>query len=193
LTHSSVLPGPPPLAVRVIGGISTLCGIAASFMILAAVLITCQMIFIRAVLNQSTIWQTEVVIYLMIVATLIGLPYVQKLRGHVGVDLLPMLLPVSARRALSVITLLVTAGMILIMLWYGYEMWHLSWARNWKSETVMAYPLWVPYAAVPLGFGLFALQLGADLWMTLTGAEIDEKGLPLASASSNATEHQEVS
>ena len=34
-------------------------------------------------------WQTEAVIYLMVGATLLGLPYVQKLKGHVNVDLVP--------------------------------------------------------------------------------------------------------
>jgi TRAP-type C4-dicarboxylate transport system permease small subunit len=47
------------------------------------------MIFVRFVLNQSTVWQTEAVVYLMIAATMIGLPYVQRLRGHVNVDLCP--------------------------------------------------------------------------------------------------------
>ena len=61
-------------------------------MIVLAVLITCQMIFVRSILNESTIWQTEAVVYLMVGATLLGLPYVQRLRGHVSVDLLPMLL-----------------------------------------------------------------------------------------------------
>ena len=59
-------------------------------MIVAAVAITCQMIIVRFVLNQSTIWQTEAVIYLVIAATLVGLPYVQRLRGHVNVDLIPI-------------------------------------------------------------------------------------------------------
>ncbi len=167
------------MPVRLICMISSICGVIASFMILAAVLITCQMIFVRAVLNKSTIWQTEVVIFLMIAATLIGLPYVQKLRGHVGVDLLPTLLPQSMRRALSAITLIVTAVMMVIMLFYGYEMWHLAWVRNWKSETVMAFPLWIPYLAIPVGFGLFVLQLLADMWMTMTGADIDDKGMPI--------------
>jgi|TARA_R110002124_G_scaffold69099_1_gene186390 TRAP-type C4-dicarboxylate transport system permease small subunit len=166
------------VAIRYIGHVSTLCGIAASLMILASVLITCQMIFVRTVLNRSTVWQTEVVIYLMIAATLIGLPYVQKLRGHVGVDLLPTLLPASFRRALAGITLAVTAAMMAVMLFYGWEMWYLAWVRNWKSETVMAVPLWIPWLFVPLGFGLFLLQLAADLWLTLRGAPMDEKGLP---------------
>ena len=62
-------------AIRAIGGISTLCGWIAAAMILASVLITCQMIFVRFMLRQSTIWQTETVIYLMIAATMLGLPY----------------------------------------------------------------------------------------------------------------------
>lgn len=168
-----------PLVIRAINFVSTVCGVIASLMIFASVLITCHMIFVRAVLNQSTVWQTEVVIYLMIAATLIGLPYVQKLRGHVGVDLLPVLLPASMRRGLAFATLLLTAGMVAIMLWHGWDMWHLAWSRNWKSETVMSFPLWVPYLAIPVGFGLFLLQLLGDLWLTVTGTGLDEKGMPL--------------
>ena len=166
-----------PAPVRLIGHISTVSGVIASFMILASVLITCQMIFVRAVLGKATIWQTEAVIYLMIGATLIGLPYVQKLKGHVGVDLVPSLLGPSARRVLAILTLIVTAGMIAVMLYYAYDMWHFAWKRGWKSETVWAVPLWIPYLAVPLGFGLFLLQLFADLWMVIRGEDI---GAPVA-------------
>lgn len=160
-----------PLAVRLIGHLSTICGVIASFMILASVLITCQMIFIRAVLGRSTIWQTEVVIYLMIGATLIGLPYVQKLKGHVGVELIPSMLGRQGRRILAFTTLLVTAGMIAVMLYYAYDMWHFAWKRGWKSETVWAVPLWIPYLSVPVGFGLMLLQLAADLAMVVWGGD----------------------
>ncbi len=155
----------PPLALRVLGVVSTIAGLVAAFMILASVLITCQMIFVRAVLGRSTIWQTEAVIYLMIGATLLGLPYVQKLRGHVGVDLLPHMLPRSARRALSIFVMVATIGMAAAMLWYGWEMFELAWRRNWKSESVWAFPLWITYLSVPLGFGLYLLQLIGDLWI----------------------------
>jgi len=55
--------------LRIIGWISQVCGVVAALMIVASVLIVCQMIFIRFVLNQSTIWHTEGVTYLMIGAT----------------------------------------------------------------------------------------------------------------------------
>ena len=158
-----------PLAVRAIGAISGACGVIAAAMILAAVLVTCQMIFVRGVLGRSTIWQTEAVIYLMIGATLLGLPYVQRLRGHVGVDLIPGLLGVAGRRALALLVLVATLAMAGIMVFYGWEMWHLAWSRNWRSESVWGFPLWIPYAAMPLGFLLFLLQLAADLWLVVTG------------------------
>jgi TRAP-type C4-dicarboxylate transport system permease small subunit len=163
-----------PLVVRAIGYVSTVSGVIASFMILASVLITCQMIFIRAVLGKSTIWQTEAVIYLMIAATMIGLCYVQKLKGHVGVDLIPTMLGPKGRRIVAFFTLSVTAVMMILMLYYAYDMWHFAWKRGWKSETVWAVPLWIPYLALPVGFGLFLLQLAADLWMVVRGEDITE-------------------
>ncbi|MCG6903200.1 MAG: TRAP transporter small permease [Rhodobacter sp.] len=176
MDHTVKINNSHPLPIRAIAALSTLCGVIASLMIFASVLITCQMIFVRFVMGRSTIWQTEAVIYLMIAATLIGLPYVQKLRGHVGVDLLPTLLPPRARRILAVFVLATTACMIAIMLWFAWDMFHLAWARNWKSETVWAVRLWIPYMSVPLGFGLFLLQLVADLWLVVCG---EDTGAPV--------------
>lgn len=149
--------------LRLIAGLSTLCGWMAALMILASVFITCQMIFVRFVLEKSTIWQTEAVIYLMVSATLLGLPYVQLLRGHVNVDLLPLWTRGRVRRALALLVLVATIVVIGLMTFYAYEMWHVAWKRGWKSETIWAVPLWIPYLALPVGFGLYLLQLAADL------------------------------
>lgn len=148
--------------LKAVAAISTLCGWVSATMIVAAVLITCQMIFIRFVLNGSTVWQTEAVIYLAIGSTLIGLPFVQLLRGHVNVDLFPMMLKGSARRSLAIGTSVVAIGIIGIMVWYGYDVWHQAYSRGWKSETVWGVRLWIPYLSIPLGFGLLLLQLIAD-------------------------------
>jgi len=149
--------------VRGAGVISTACGIVSALMILVSVVITCQMIWMRFVMNASTIWQTEAVTYLMISATLIGLPYVQLLRGHVNVDLVPMLLPARMRKVLGLVVLLVSIAVISILAFHGYELFHTAWERNWHSESVWGVSLWIPYLALPLGFGLFLLQLIADL------------------------------
>lgn len=151
------------LFLRVVAALSTLAGWCSAAMIVAAVAITCQMIFVRFVLNASTIWQTEAVIYLAIASTLVGLPYVQRLRGHVNVDLIPLSLPPKARYYMCLLTLSLSIAMVAVLFFYGYEHWHLTYERNWKSDTVWSVRLWIPYLALPVGFGLFLLQLIADL------------------------------
>ncbi|MBA4783698.1 MAG: TRAP transporter small permease [Rhizobiales bacterium] len=157
--------------LRAVAFLSTLCGVASAFMILISVLITCQMIWIRFVLNQSTVWQTEMVIYLMIAATVIGLPYVQRLRGHVNVDLVPLMMAPVLRRFMAILTLSATIAIIVVMLVYSYELWHIAWSKGWRSDTVWGVKLSLPYAVMPIGFGLFLLQLIADLYAVI--ANID--------------------
>lgn len=151
------------LLVTWVGKLSLLCGVLAAVMILASVIITCQMIWMRFVLNASTIWQTEAVTYLMISATLIGLPYVQLLKGHVNVDLVPMLLPPLWRKVLALLVLTLSIVVIAIMTYHGYELFHTAWERNWRSESIWGVRLWIPYLALPVGLGIFVLQMFADL------------------------------
>lgn len=157
--------------LRVIGWLSQVSGIAAALLIVASVVVTCQMIFIRFVLNGSTIWQTEGVTFMMITATMLGLPYVQYLRGHVNVDLLPLMLPHGARKVLAFLvlglTLLVTGAMV----WHGYHFWHEAWDWGETSNTPWNPKLWIPYLTLPLGFGLYFLQLAADFYAMLTAVE----------------------
>ena len=157
--------------LRAVAVISTLAGCCAAAMVVAAVMVTCQMIYVRFVLNGSTVWQTEAIVYLVVAATLVGLPYVQRLRGHVNVDLVPLSLPPRARLVLALATLSVSMLIVAVMLFYGYEYWHIAWERGWRSDTVWGVRLWIPYLAIPVGFGLLLLQLAADLVAVATGVE----------------------
>ncbi len=149
--------------VTSVAAVSRLCGVIAALMILVSVVITCEMIWVRFVLEESTIWQTEAVTYLMISATLIGLPYVQLLRGHVNVDLVPMMLPPAWSKALAVLVLILSICVIAIMAYYGFELFYVALERGWRSESVWGVKLWIPYLALPVGLGLFVLQMLADL------------------------------
>ena len=152
-----------PLFIKAVSWLSTVSGWFSAAMTLIAVFITCQMIFIRFVLNGSTAWQTEAIIYLIIGATLVGLPFVQQVRGHVNVDLIPLALPAGARYYLAIFTLSVSAGVIGIMFFYSYEYWHLAFSRGWTTDSVWGVRLWRPHLSMVIGFGLLFLQLVADL------------------------------
>jgi len=151
--------------------LSRISGVVAALMILVAVLITVEMIWVRFVLNYSTAWQTETVIYMMVGATLIGMAYVQLLRGHVNVDLLPLLIRPKFKKFLAYVTGLISIFIIFIMFIYGFDYWLVAYEKNWTSETVTAIPLKYPYAALPIGFGLFLNQLIVDFILMITNRE----------------------
>src|ERR1700704_5430571 len=75
--------------VRAVRLISRLGGYFAAALIAVSVVIVCEMVFVRYVLNLNTIWQTDFVTWSLVGATFIGSPYLLLSRGHVNVDVLP--------------------------------------------------------------------------------------------------------
>jgi TRAP-type C4-dicarboxylate transport system permease small subunit len=151
--------------------LSRLGGIAAVALLLAAVLVICQMVFVRYVLQASAIWQHEFVTFSLIGATFIGAPYVLLTRGHVNVDLLPIYLGPRGRFALALLAALISLVFCLILTAYGFAFWYQSYVENWHAQTVWRPPLWIPYFAVPLGMGLLSLQYVAQILALVTGRQ----------------------
>jgi TRAP-type C4-dicarboxylate transport system permease small subunit len=161
-------------ADRFIDGVawaSRLGGRVAVGLLLAAVLVICQMVFVRYILEGSAIWQHEFVTFSLIGATFIGAPYVLLTRGHVYVDLVPLYLGGRARLALGLLAGAITLVFCALLAGYGLAFWYQAWSNDWHAETVWRPPLWIPYLAVPLGMGLLALQALAGIVALLTGRE----------------------
>lgn len=149
--------------VRGIDLISQTGGVAATLLLAAAVVVVCQMIFIRYVLNASTIWQTEFVIYAIVASTFIGSPYVLLHKGHVRVDLLPNALGGRWRLVLDTVAGLLSIVFCLLLAWAGWHFFYEALSRGWKTETVWAIPLWIPLLPLPLGIAQLCLQFVAEL------------------------------
>lgn len=172
-------PGPAPIRPQgpvdwfILGmrRVSLVCGVLSSAAIGVSVLVVCQLVFMRYVMNASTIWQTEFVIYLMVAAVSIGLPYVQARRGHVNVDLLPLYLSRTPRAVLYHLCL--GAGLLVcgIIVWFGAELTIEAYERGWRSASIWRPMLWIPYLSIPVGFGLLFLQYLADLLACATGRD----------------------
>ena len=158
--------------IRLIRLISTGCGMVASGLIASAILVVCQMVFIRYVLNGSTVWQTDYVTFSLVAATLLGSPYVLLQKGHVNVDLLPHFLPHNARVVLAVIASCGGLAFSLILAWTGYHLTMEAWDGSWRTETIWELPLWIPYVSLPIGIGLLALQYVADIIALMTGRDM---------------------
>lgn len=155
--------------IRFVAVVSEVCGIVASVLVGAAIVVVCQMVVMRYFLNASTIWQTEFVIFSLVAATFIGCPYVLLRRGHVNVDLLPIYLKPRARLALALVASAGGLVFSMVLAWTGYEFFYEALVNGWTTDTIWALPLWIPYLPIPLGIGLLALQYVADIMALCTG------------------------
>ena len=157
--------------IRAVRSISMLSGIVAAGLIGLGVLVICDMVFVRYVLNYDTIWQTDFVTYSLIAATFVGSPYVLMTRGHVNVDVVPLHVGPRTRYWLAVTTGLVALAFCVTLTILAFHYWQQAWINNWRSDTVWRSRLWIPYSSMPIGLGILSLQYVVELICLLTGRE----------------------
>jgi len=157
--------------VRAIRRVSQLCGIVAAALIAVSVVVVCEMVFVRYVLNQNTIWQTDFVTWSLVAATFVGSPYLLLSRGHVNVDVLPHYLQGNARWWLAFLSILMSLAFCAVVTVLAALFWQQAWDNGWRSESMWRARMWIPYAAMPIGLGILTLQYVADLYCLLTGRE----------------------
>jgi TRAP-type C4-dicarboxylate transport system permease small subunit len=157
--------------LRGVRGISLACGLFAAILIALAVVVVCQMVFVRYVLNANTIWQTDFVTFSLVAATFIGAPYVLLTKGHVNVDVLAIYVGDRARWWLALVAILISIAFALTMTILTYEFWREAFENNWRSESMWRARLWIPYGSMPVGLGILSLQYAADLLALVSGRE----------------------
>jgi TRAP-type C4-dicarboxylate transport system permease small subunit len=148
--------------IRLIDRLSVTTAVIAAGLLISGVVVVCQMIFVRYILNQSTVWQTEYTIYSITGAMMLGAPYVLLTKGHVAVTALPDYLGGLARTIMLTIGRLVGLGFCLALTYaawfYVYEAWHLGWGTG----TVWNPPLWIPIFPMAIAATLLCLQYIAE-------------------------------
>jgi TRAP-type C4-dicarboxylate transport system permease small subunit len=151
--------------------VSQLCGVVAAGLIALGVIVVCEMVFVRYVLNQNTIWQTDFVTWSLVAATFIGSPYVLMTRGHVNVDLLPLYLGARKRYWLALASIAMSLSFCVLMTVLTSRFWLEAWENRWVSDTMWRARLWIPYSSMPIGLTILTLQYVADLYCLVSGRE----------------------
>lgn len=149
--------------VRTIEALSRLGGISSVFLLIVAMVVMCQMILMRYLFRAPTIWQTEVVVFAATAAIFIGAPYVLMKKGHVGVDVIELMMSPPNRRRMKCLGALLGLSFCLLMSVasgiYVYE----AWEGGWTTPTIAAIPLWIPATPMLVGFSLLCLQYVVEL------------------------------
>ena len=130
------------------------------------------MVAFRYILVEPTTWQTEFVTYLLLSATFVGAPYLLLTKGHVNVDLVPIYLKPRARFVLALVASTLSLLFCVTITWLGVGLWLEAWNNSWYSDSMWEVRLWIPYLAMPIGFGVLSLQYIADLFSLILRHEM---------------------
>ena len=63
-----------------------------------------------------------------------------------------------------------------IRFWKGLELTLEAYEGDWTTDSIYEFPLWIPYASMPIGFGLLALQSIACLIKVARGEDDSGSG-----------------
>jgi TRAP-type C4-dicarboxylate transport system permease small subunit len=155
--------------IRAVTFLSRVAGVFGAMLIAAAVLVICDIVVERYILNLTTIWQIDVVTYCIVAATFVSSPYVLMTRGHVNVDILPLHLGPTARYWLAFFTMLLALMFCISLFILCTAYWYEAYSERWLSNTVWRARLWIPLLSMPVGLGLLILQYFVEIGALITG------------------------
>ena len=92
-------------------------------------------------------------------------------RGHVGVDIVPMMVDGTRRRILYLLGSLIALFFCSLFFYAAIPWWCDAWQTGQTTATIWRARLWVPYACVPIGLGVLCLQYATEIYLVLTGRE----------------------
>lgn len=155
--------------VDFVDSLSRACGVVSAVLLLFAMVVVCQMIVMRYVFRAATVWQTEAVVFGATAAIFLGAPYVLLRKGHVGVDVVQMLVKDATRLRMEQVGAVLGLVFCLIMsVATGIHLYE-ALEGGWTTPSVAAVPLWIPLAPMFLGFLFLCLQYISEL-VKLSGA-----------------------
>lgn len=134
-------------------------GFGALALLLATVNVVLRIFFPRSALE----WGDEVQVYLVVWAVCLSFAAVTAADRHVKADLFVSMLSPRARRLAVVLADILGLLMSAALTWFGYLVAYDSWDFGDLSTTTLRFPLWIYYAALPVGAGLMTLRYAVRL------------------------------
>jgi TRAP-type C4-dicarboxylate transport system permease small subunit len=149
--------------IATIDWLSRATGMIAALLLAISILVISEMIFVRYILNESTYWQTEFVVYSITATTLVGSPYVLLTNGHVAVTLFPDAIGGRGGRLIQFFGQIAGFCFSALLAYSGWYYFLETYINGWTSDTIWAIHMWIPVSAMPLGLTLLTLQYLAEM------------------------------
>jgi C4-dicarboxylate transporter, DctQ subunit len=109
-------------------------------------------------------WGEEVMVYLLIWATMIVSSDLVRTDGHVRPDLVLRLMGPQTQRVVECVNCVVGMVFAAGLAWYGWQIVDTAMLLDERSFTGLAFPLWIYDLSLPVGSALLVLRYAMRLW-----------------------------
>ncbi|MFC4409941.1 TRAP transporter small permease [Chungangia koreensis] len=148
------------------------------FLILSQVALVIMMIlttfdaFSRYLFSNSIVGAYEVTeMYLMVALVFLSMSYVQKVDGHIRLDILFERFPKRVQAIVNSVFYVLAAGMMFFIGLKGLEMTINALQNNLVASGLINLPLWISYIWIPIGAFLIMVRLVIQVILLLIGRE----------------------
>ena len=108
--------------------------------------------------QQSIGYAEEVMVYLLIWATMLVSSQLVRTDTHIRPDLVRNFLPAGLARRLEMLNCVAAIAFCGALIWYGWEIVDTARAIDERSSSDLRFPMWIYYAALPVGSALMTVR-----------------------------------
>ncbi len=115
-------------------------------------------IFSRYILRSPSHIALEVSGYLMVLLSFLGAGYILLKEKHVSVQVLTIKIPEKFQKLHKLSVNIILMLFSLLIIYEGMDFVILAFQENYRSTSLLNFPLWVVYLTIPVGTFFFFLQ-----------------------------------
>ncbi len=129
-----------------------------AFFLLMILLIVLYDVFMRYFFSKPTFWALEINEYLFIFISVIPAAEISRQNRHIRLDIFVEKLSGRNQRFIETFYLICIIIFSAVVLWRGAEMAVNAYQNGMASSSLLSFPLCIPYALIPAGFGLMGIN-----------------------------------
>ncbi len=158
-----------------LGSVSNVGVVLAEIALVVLLILVFHEVVARYVFNHPTLYSVEISEYLLIFIAFMASGWVMKNNGHVRMSSVINLMPPRLKQVADVLTSIIVLCFCAILVWQGIKSSMMAFKGGYHSSSLLNVPLWIPYAIIPVGSLILALQMIVRIGNTITGLVTKEQ------------------
>ncbi|MBG0774926.1 MAG: TRAP transporter small permease [Desulfovibrionaceae bacterium] len=144
--------------------------------LVALMLMVFKEVICRYVFQSPSVYTVEVSEYILIFMTFMASAWVLHTDRHVSMTVVTCKLPKKLALILDCVTSVLTMGLCAVVIWTGMQTVVMALEGDYRSASLLNFPLWISYSFICVGFALLFLQYIVRIADNISRLKDDEKG-----------------